>query len=150
VGSISARIRTEMAVFFSSNSPSTPFRLEVKSLTLVERATPLFFFRIRDRASPGREKVERPKYLFFFSRAVVRTLLVRGLGETDKICSVSRKNGAHRVGAYFAQPVLCVHGVYISKTICHCILLRMATKLSGPLPMKPIILASIHALAANS
>ena len=29
-----------------------------------------FFFQIRDRASPGREKVERPKYLFFFSRTV--------------------------------------------------------------------------------
>ena len=77
VGPISDPTDIKVAVFCISWGKSTPFEVGIEKPSQVERATPIFFFRIRDRPSPGREKVERPKYLFFFSRTVkkIRALL---------------------------------------------------------------------------
>ena len=64
-----------MAFFFTAWGKSAPFGVGIEKPDQLERATPVFFFRIRDRPPPGREKVERPKTLFFSSRAVLISFL---------------------------------------------------------------------------
>ena len=54
-----------MAFFFTAWGKSAPFGVGIEKPDQLERATPVFFFRIRDRPPPGREKVERPKTLFY-------------------------------------------------------------------------------------